>query len=319
MSPRSSAINVQYDLRPAKQAERRIFLQMFLSAAHLQFPISDARYVGMGGISSYDFITFHRYLNITKMVSIEHDKGMIPRCNFNNPFGFITLLHGTAGEFVTSDDFDGPQIVWLDYDQGVSEDVLSDLMDLGSKLKPNSFLIVSIRAEPGGPYRKMSGSDRLRELRRRVGDFAGGFNVEDMSDEKFRRVSSSLIRRFAIHSFASRSDAALCPLAQIQYRDETYMATFAAALCARDAGEALRARLQTDIRFLGDCTTEHFYSLRNFNLTESERRLFDSAVTSGIDEAVVRAKISDLGFEEDDVAGYGELMRYLPRYFEAFV
>src|SRR5215469_3114330 len=84
--PRSSAISIPYDIRPSKQVERRIILDMLLTAAASGFPIAKSKYVGMGGVKFFDFIMFHRYLGLKEFISLEHDSDLLARCNFNKPF-----------------------------------------------------------------------------------------------------------------------------------------------------------------------------------------------------------------------------------------
>lgn len=52
----STASYIAYDLRPAKQAERRILLDFLKCANEVGITISDCRYVGMGGLNITIFI-----------------------------------------------------------------------------------------------------------------------------------------------------------------------------------------------------------------------------------------------------------------------
>ena len=60
--PTESYQKVHYELRPAKQVERRMLVDALLGLAVAGFPIQDYQYTGMGSIYFIDFILFHRFL-----------------------------------------------------------------------------------------------------------------------------------------------------------------------------------------------------------------------------------------------------------------
>ncbi len=69
----STAKFIPYDLRPAKQAERRILLDFLKCGNEAGLTISDCRYVGMGGTRFIDFHLMHRFLSVNRMISLERD------------------------------------------------------------------------------------------------------------------------------------------------------------------------------------------------------------------------------------------------------
>jgi len=91
MSISKSALSVQYDLRPAKQVERRMFVDAFQRLAQAGFEIRDYQYTGFGSIFFVDFIIFHKLLGISKMLSIEHDERIETRVKFNCPFECVDV------------------------------------------------------------------------------------------------------------------------------------------------------------------------------------------------------------------------------------
>jgi len=56
-----SYLKVAYDLRPAKQIERRMFIDGLQRLALAGFDIGDYQYTGFGSIFFVDFILFHNY------------------------------------------------------------------------------------------------------------------------------------------------------------------------------------------------------------------------------------------------------------------
>ena len=65
----ASYLKVDYNLRPAKQIERRMILDTFHNLGTVGFPIRDYKYVGFGSIYFVDFAMFHKLLGIRKLLS----------------------------------------------------------------------------------------------------------------------------------------------------------------------------------------------------------------------------------------------------------
>src|SRR3954471_21253574 len=112
----STANIVAYNLRPAKQTERRLLIDFLRCASEHGVANSDCRYVGMGGTMFYDFHLVHRFLGINNMVSLERDSKFHPRSTFNCPYDFITVKNETVATFLANDRDDSVTIYWLDYD-----------------------------------------------------------------------------------------------------------------------------------------------------------------------------------------------------------
>ena len=85
-TPTQSYLKVPYDLRPAKQVERRMLIDAFHRLTSAGFPIADYQYTGMGSIYFVDFILFHKLLGMDKLLSVEFDKDIEKRVKFNAPF-----------------------------------------------------------------------------------------------------------------------------------------------------------------------------------------------------------------------------------------
>src|SRR5690348_396430 len=117
----STATFISYDLRPAKQAERRILID-FIKCAYqaVGAPLSACRYVGMGGTLFYDFHLLHRFLGVRSMVSLERNRKMHLRSRFNCPFDFIKVTNQTTAKFLASDEDETVTIYWFDYDDSIS-------------------------------------------------------------------------------------------------------------------------------------------------------------------------------------------------------
>src|SRR5687768_12973988 len=107
---------VQYDLRPAKQVERRMLIDSFQRLAIGGFQLHDYQYTGMGSIYFVDFTLFHRYLGITRMLSVEISGDIEKRVRFNKPFAEVGIKIDAIGNIIPTLHRDVQHIVWLDYD-----------------------------------------------------------------------------------------------------------------------------------------------------------------------------------------------------------
>src|SRR5579862_4509232 len=111
-------------------------------------PIADYTYVGFGAQYFVDFSLFHRALGIAKMVSLEFELALVPRCEFNRPFDSVDVRGGASWEHFGEMDFNGPTIVWADYVGPIQAWMLGDLDTLALRLPPGSVLMATVEAEP---------------------------------------------------------------------------------------------------------------------------------------------------------------------------
>jgi len=142
--PSDSFNKFNYWLRPSKQVERKIMIEILLKIMGLGYPISDYRYLGFGSVYYADFVMFHKYLYINHMTCVEWSD--IPkRMKFNKPYNFIKLRmqsledalpHVLKGR--------GKHIVWLDYDRQLDAEMLRDIDNCILKLSSESIFLVTI-------------------------------------------------------------------------------------------------------------------------------------------------------------------------------
>src|SRR5215216_3021695 len=124
MTVAGSYKKVFYDLRPGKQIERRMLLDTLQLLSNGGFRIADYQYTGFGSIYFVDFVLFHKYLGITKLLSLEHDRTAAKRARFNKPYDIIQLEIKSAFDAIPTLDRDLKHLVWLDYDFGLEDSVL---------------------------------------------------------------------------------------------------------------------------------------------------------------------------------------------------
>src|SRR5580700_2477566 len=122
MAKISSTERVQFDLRPAKQVERRMFVDALQRLAHAGFQISDYQYTGFGSVYFVDFILLHKLLGIRRMCSVEYKGELRERVVFNRPFKCVKVKMAPASSVIPSLNRDLKHLLWLDYDCSISEE-----------------------------------------------------------------------------------------------------------------------------------------------------------------------------------------------------
>jgi len=115
---------VNYMFRPKKQIERKIIIEI-LQELKKEIPLSEYLYIGFGSIYYYDFILFHKMLNMNNLLSID-DKSTRRRFEFNRPYDFILFENKISTNFLSEYDWKQKTALWLDYDYKLEDIVLSD-------------------------------------------------------------------------------------------------------------------------------------------------------------------------------------------------
>ena len=155
----------QYEFRPAKAAQRMMIVDACRRLTAIA-PLVEYQYVGFGGLEFIDFMEFHRGLGVPQMTSIERDTNMQHRLDFNKPYKSIRVLMGEAHNQLPQIDWTKLSIVWLDYTDPLTTDILRDVDYVVRSAPPGSVLIVTVN----GAATKVPIPDRLSNLRAHLGD-----------------------------------------------------------------------------------------------------------------------------------------------------
>ena len=147
---------INYIFRPKKQIERKILIELFQQIQNtLNINISEYQYIGLGSIYYYDFILFHKYLNIRDMVSLD-DKDDYNRFEFNKPFDFIKFKSTSTTDFLSTDDLYKKSFIWFDYDSSLirynkrnktflnTETIFKDIQIFTKKSKELDLFILTV-------------------------------------------------------------------------------------------------------------------------------------------------------------------------------
>lgn len=305
-----SYLKVQYEFRPAKQVERRMLVDALHMLSHAGFRICDYQYTGLGSIAFVDFILFHKLLGIAKMLSVEHDRAIRRRIEFNKPFDFIEVEIGEIGNVIPSLSDDEKHVLWLDYDDIVSEDHLEDIKLAATYLTRGSLLIVTIDIEPPGGE-----DDGPAEWREYFEDQAGVYLPQDLNDSDFlehrlTRVNIDIVGR-AIKAGIKGRGLRMIPLFNFVYADGHRMLTMGGMIGTdvdrrRIAGSGVKDLFYARL----DWRSEP-YEIRVPVLTLKERSFLDSKMPC---RQGYRPKKFELPPEY--VEAYKEIYRFMPIYAE---
>lgn len=318
MPPRSTARFISYDLRPAKQSERRILLDLLKIAGDSGLPITEYRYVGMGANRFYDFLLIHKYLGITNMVSLEHDPVMYKRAVFNCPYNFIDVQEKKAADFIAADTFSVPSILWLDYDGGINPCLIHDIASLSTKLKAGDFCFVTVYGGPPRALEKENDQERLAWFQEQLGDVAAEVSLADVEKACFPSAVHKVLIAAFHNAFSIRREGKFVPFMQVEYADSKPMITVGGGLLAEGQAVGIKRRINEALPFLKTEGTRR-YEIKSLHLTERERGLFDRATTRPTKRSSERNQLIKLGFKDPEILAYKDLIRYLPRYVETIV
>lgn len=134
---------IDYSLRPAKHAERRMLCELYRRLTPFR-RIEDYVYVGFGSIWFSDFSLFHRALGIKKMISIEQTLAAKKRIEENKPFR-IPVIYSHSKDALPKLDWSIHHLLWLDYDDQLSPGMLHDMQTVASRAKSGTVLTVSVQ------------------------------------------------------------------------------------------------------------------------------------------------------------------------------
>jgi hypothetical protein len=148
-------------------------VEVLLYLSKAGYHIHEYTYVGFGSVYYVDFVMFHKYLFIEKMICVEW--GDVPRrMKFNKPFRCITLKMGAILNHIPALDARTRYLIWLDYDRSLDDEMLLDIEGCLNRVAPGSIFIVTIDARPKLP------KDR--------------FELEAMSPKQIERKTAAVYR-----------------------------------------------------------------------------------------------------------------------------
>ncbi|MCC2972670.1 O-methyltransferase [Massilia sp. IC2-476] len=225
---------IDYSLRPAKHAERRMLCDVFRQLAPFG-RVEDYVYVGFGSIWFSDFILMHRALGVKNMISIEQQTTAEQRIEENKPFR-IPVRYQQSKDALPELDWSVNQFIWLDYDDPLSTDMLLDMRLVSSRAKSGTVLAVSVQCSRAPQAAEADRDGSISAINRFVNTF-GRDRVPDetKSDQligwPFGSLSREMLYQEINNELASRNGTQnddpfiFRPVCAIEYEDGAKMTT----------------------------------------------------------------------------------------------
>ena len=312
--PAKSYEKVHYEFRPAKQVERRMLLDAFQKLAAAGFPVADYQYTGLGSIYFIDFIMFHRYLGIHKMVSVEHSPDIEKRVRFNRPFSLVKIEIGDVRDYIPRLSPDIKHILWLDYDHVLTAETLDAVLMSTAHLRCGSILLVTVDVEPPGlPDGRPE--DWKEHYLQEAGRFLGPKPaVKDFAKSRLPALNAMILDKAFREGLAGRENVRFCPLFHFLYADGHQMVSVG-GMIGRDGDEArLRMLDRRQLPFLRESLLGEPHMIRVPLVTRKERLYLDAAMPCR-----KGWKPRDFEFGDTEVEEYCKIYKYYPAYTETLL
>lgn len=145
MSNKASYRQIDYYLRPSKNVERKMILEVIKNITKKQN--INYSYIGMGSLGFIDFRMFHKELMINDMISIEKKATDADRFEFNKPFKIQMEYNEATIALPNLNLNDKDALVWLDYDGKFNRSMTQDLNHLFSVANPFSIVLMTCRQD----------------------------------------------------------------------------------------------------------------------------------------------------------------------------
>lgn len=301
---------VFYDLRPAKQVERRMLLDAFQIMSVAGFSIRDYQYTGMGSIYFVDYSMLHRLLGMRRFLSAEIDRSVTKRVSFNRPFDNVVIKMRAIGDLISELDRDLKHILWLDYDFRMAKVILEDTAAAAHHLPTGSILMVTVDVEP--PTKNDDPDEWMRHFQtetRPFNDFR--WTVQSFARSELAETNAGVIMNAIRNGIAGRPNIRFLPLFKFDYADGHQMITIGGVI----GGDAEQRMLDAcDFRhapYIRRLITDPFFTIRVPRLTRKERLYLDRYMPSTENWTPTEFELS-----KDEVAAYREIYRYYPSYAE---
>jgi len=318
--------------RPKKQIERKMLMEFLQNIQHkLNTNISEYQYIGLGSIYYYDFILFHKYLNIGDMISLD-DKEYFKRFEFNKPFDFIKFKNMSTTEFLLNNELDKKSFIWFDYDSSLisykrrdksfisftNEGIFDDVRIITNKSKELDLFVLTVNMKIQEPFFY---SPKFKD------NFINEY--DEYLSEQYKKVEEItfknyplIIQNIIINIFRNNEKfhpAKFRKLFSFIYQDNAPMYTIGGMFSENDlSGKLIKKNsfFETDENKLVDIDVPL--------LTYCEKMKLDKCISDikekldSLDEEKI---IELLGFEmnSDELKSYLNYYRYYPQYYEGII
>lgn len=289
-----------------------MLLDAFQALLAQGFPLRDYHYLGMGSVFFWDYLLFHKLLGMRSLTSAEIDTGMTDRVRYNKPFRLLQIEMKPIASALETLDREKRHVVWMDYDSIVSKSMLADATQAGTRLGKDSICLITVDLTPPADPEYSPGPKEWIEYYRTVADklWNPAWEAKDFAEASlWERVTQLLVS--AIQSGCTGQGKALIPLFHFLYRDgDHWMMTLGGMFGGPAQLKRIRrSDLPSAVYYRGDFHSPYKIHVPRF--TRRERFHLDQAMPR---EPGWRP--GEFETDENDLAAYSDIYRFLPAYAE---
>jgi hypothetical protein len=289
------------------------------------FPITDYQYTGFGSIYFIDFILFHKLLGMHTLLSLEREKSLRSRVEFNRPFSCVDIKMVPAADEIPNLSRDIRHFLWLDYDGVMHRDFLSDIQSAVTLLPAGSILLVTVDVEPpeNHDYEKVDPAfDDSKEVlgpkqwmnyfEYHASGYLGlGLSEDDFGKSKLAVRSTEVLNAAFTRAIVPRRDVQFLPMFNFVYKDSHWMLTMGGMIASRAESRLLRASNLDEAVYYRDTFDSPPFEIKVPRLTRKERVYLDGQMPCA-DGWVPK----DFDLDPQETERYRELYRFLPAFAE---
>jgi len=329
----SSFEKINYNLRPNKCIERKMMCEA-LGRLSLIDHLENYRYIGFGSPYFADFILIHKNLGLTDLVSIEKEIDKKSRFEFNIPYSGIKMHYGHSETILPNLELDKKKnILWLDYDDKISDFMFSDIHSFFSSAMTGSFFMISVNVEQD--FMKVSDEDienrmslkeyRLDQLVSRVGKqrIPNEFMELNMNTKNLSGVTYEMINRQIITSLINRNGNGEDKIEYQQifnftYTDNASILTIGGIVFDKSQKSKVKKMAFKKLSFFKDSSES--YKIKSPNLTFREIKALDKALPDPLktdNGRFIKEELQEIPLIPTDIKEYAKVYRYYPNFTEA--
>ncbi len=330
----SSFEKINYSLRPNKCIERKMMCEALGRLSFLEH-IHKYRYIGFGSPYFSDFILFHKSLGLKDLISIEKEETKKERFEFNVPFAGIEMRFGRSETVLPNLELDKKKnILWLDYDDKISDFMFNDIETFFFNSAPGSFFILSLNVEQDFMPEIQENQEqritlkefRLKEILDRVSrriypdEFMDvNLNTKNLTNVCYemikRRIDSTLLNRNGI----SENKISYKQVFNFTYKDNATILTIGGIIYDNTQESKVDKMAFENFAFFAGGSDS--YKIQSPNLTFREIKALDKALPDNLEKLrngqFKNQILRSIPLIHDDISNYAKIYRYFPNFAEA--
>jgi len=333
----SSFEKINYSLRPNKGIERKMMCEVFNRLTLLD-QLNNYRYIGMGSAYFADFTLFHKTLGITDLISIEKEEAKKTRFEFNKPYSCIEIKYGNSSTILPNLELEKKKnIVWLDYDDKISDYMFADIDTFFANAAPGSLFLLSVNVEeehlPQGqendPKPITLKEYRLNEMLRKVGQeklpneyITVNFNTKNRTAATYEMVKRQIDTTLIIRNLSTENKITYKQIFNFIYRDNATILTIGGIIYDESQKDKIDEMIFSNLEFTRE--SEDQYKISAPNLTFREIKALDKALPDKFNAEIEKGKFKNKKLQDipvilSDIQSYTKVYRYYPNFAEALI